>query len=305
MRYGLFAAIRRASVVLSLLVALSTPLLWGAPARAGTTITQAVPGVCAPAGITITQPGEYTLGENVSCVLSGDGIDIEASGVTLHLNGFTITGTCLDSALNPNSAGIHVMGPSALTPLTMVRILGEGTTISGFQNGIQGDNSAGSFAKSVNITSACPGAVGILISSSSSQWKLQKDTITNVGIGISLSGNDNDLVLNSVSGTNTDTGILVGGMNNTIVNNTASMNGTSSRGIDVIGAGNNDLHANTTDNNFDGIVVESGSSNNNITGNESSNNTRDDMRDENTTPPCDTNKWRGNHFMTANQSCIN
>jgi hypothetical protein len=298
----MFAAIRSTSVVLSLLVALSTPLLWGAPARAGTTISQAVPGVCAPVdpGLVITQPGDYALGGDITCA-AGDGIDIESSGVTLHLNGFSISGTCMALPPSSTSVGIHV-NPTGLPTLTMVRILGNGT-ITGFQNGIEGDHSAGSFAKFVTITSACPGAFGILIDSFSSQWKLQKDTITNVGIGIGLFGDDNDLVLNSVSGSNTFTGILVESMFNTIVNNTASMNNpANSRGIDVIGGGSNDLHANTTDNNFDGIVVESGSSDNNITGNTSFNNAGFDMRDENNN--CDNNKWRGNHFTTSESGSV-
>lgn len=259
-------------------------------------------------GITISQPGEYVLGGDVTCLLPGDGIDIEASGVTLHLNGHTISGMC-GSTLVPSPTGIHVNSTGVPT-LTMVRIQGEGGTITGFQDGIVADNNAGSFAKSVNITTICPGAFGIFINSPSSQWKLQKDVVTNAAIDIFLEGDDNDLVLNDVSGANTSDGIFVNSNNNTIVNNTASMNGAvNSRGISVEGA-NNDLHANTTDNNAAfGIFVENGVGiNNNITGNESSGNTTFDMDDENQPPfsasPCDNNKWKGNQFVSANASCI-
>lgn len=313
MRYVLFAAIRRASVVLSLLVALSTPLLWDSPAKAGTTLTQ-MNAACVPAGITITSPGEYDLGGDVTCTaaLGGDGIDIETSGVTLRLNGHTISSMC-PSVLPSPSVGIHV-NPTGLPTLAMVRIFGDGT-ISGFDRGVVADDSAGSFAKSVTITNVCQ--VGILInspsSSPSSLWKLHKNVVTNAPTGILLLGDDNDLVLNNVSGANTNEGIFVSSSsnNNTIVNNTASMNtAASSHGIHIAGT-NNDLHANTTDNNSVGIFVEGGVGlNNNITGNESSGNTSFDMVDENGPPfngptPCDNNKWRGNHFVTANRSCIN
>jgi len=135
----------------------------------------------------ISQPGEYVLGGDVTCLGPGDGIDIEASGVTLHLNGFTISGMYTVGPLFPSSAGIHVNSTGVPT-LTMVRILGEGSTISGFQNGIVADNSAGSSAKSVTITNVCQD--GILINAPpaplppTSQWKLQKDVVTNAPVGI-------------------------------------------------------------------------------------------------------------------------
>jgi parallel beta-helix repeat protein len=112
--------------------------------------------------------------------------------------------------------------------------------------------------------------------------------------GIILRGSDNDLVRNNVSDT-----ISVDSDNNVIVNNTASDNGG---GIFVEGS-NNDIHANTTNDNFssNGIWVFLGSGNN-ITGNTAQNNVPFDLDDDN--PNCGTNKWEGNKFNTANQSCI-
>jgi len=108
------------------------------------------------------------------------------------------------------------------------------------------------------------------------------------------------LVRNNVN----DTIVLFGSSNNVVVNNTAnggvfgialSTSGTSSN--------NNEIHANTTDHNsLSGVLVEDGSTGNNITGNKSFGNSFFDMEDNN--PNCDSNKWEGNHFNTANQSCI-
>lgn len=326
MRHGVSVIIRRASLALCLLVVLSTPFLWGDQARAGTTIMQTNPSCAGTGGITITQPGEYVLGGDVTCLMPGDGIDIEASGVTLHLNGHTISGMCTAPPLFPSSSGIHV-NSTGLPTLTMVRILGDDQTvsgfqISGFQNGIVADKSAGSFAKFVAITSACQDATGISIKSPSSQWKLDRNAVAfsppapgqlSLGISLEVGADDNDLVLNNVTSANQ--GISVFSNNNTIVNNTANMNtaGPTCHGIHVEGASNS-LHANTTDNNAIGIFVEDSAVMNTISGNTSLGNTTPcsntpvpyDMDDENKLPTaCDNNKWTGNHFMTANQSCIN
>jgi len=75
-------------------------------------------------------------------------------------------------------------------------------------------------------------------------------------------------------------------------------------GIALIGS-NNEVHANTTDNNIglNGIWAPLGSTGNNITGNTSFNNAPFDMDDDN--PNCDSNKWEGNRFNTTNQpSCV-
>jgi hypothetical protein len=57
-----------------------------------TPLVDGAPGVSvAPSGtITISQSGSYYLTENLS-VTSGDGINVDANGVTLDLRGFTIT----------------------------------------------------------------------------------------------------------------------------------------------------------------------------------------------------------------------
>jgi len=65
---------------------------------------------------------------------------------------------------------------------------------------------------------------------------------------------------------------------------------------------NNEIRANTTDNNFVGVFVISSSSQNRHRGNTSLNNRSFDMEDGNAN--CDSNKWERNTFGTCNQSCI-
>jgi hypothetical protein len=220
----------------------------------------------------------------------------------LNLNGHTITnaGSCF------GSSGIHVEG-TPLIPLTQVHILGPGT-IDNFGEGFLAENSAGSFVKFVTVISQCPSGGGFLIQSSSSQWKLQGNVAATPSFGIVLRfSDDNDLVGNDVNN-----GMLfIGSNNNTVVNNTANNGfgsgialGGFSPGAGFVPSSNNEIHANTTNNNsFSGIKSGFGSTGNNITGNNSFGNIMFDMDDEN--PNCDSNKWKGNHFNTANQSCIN
>jgi parallel beta-helix repeat protein len=282
MTWNVLVAICRVRLGLPLLVAFSITLLNASPAKAGMTLT-------GPCPVVIAQSGEYSLGADLTCLSGVDGIDILVSQVTLHLNGHTIIGTC------GSGIGIHVLG-TPLIPLTMVRILGTGT-VSTFTRNFVADNSAGSFVKFVTVESQCTGNLGFFINTSSSQWKLDGDVVVAPGtsFGVVLFGSDNEVVRSNISDS-----ISVDGNNNVIVNNTASDN---EGGIFVQGS-NNDIHANTTDNNSagDGIDVIVGALGNNITGNTAENNHPFDMDDDN--PNCGTNKWEGNRFGMANQSCI-
>jgi parallel beta-helix repeat protein len=293
MTWNVLVAICRVRLGLPLLVALSITLLNASPAKAGTTITQST------CPVVIAQSGEYALGTDVGPCLPGvDGIDITASNVTLHLNGHTINGAASDCN---HSNGIHVLG-TPLLPLSLVRVLGSGT-ISNFAIGLQADNSAGSFVKFTTVTAKCSFfSFGFVIQATSSMWKLDSNVVREPGIsslGIFLNGAaDNDLVHNDVN----DTMELLNSSNNTVVNNTASDN---FGGITLFGTStNNNIDANTTDNNSagNGIWLGTGATGNNISGNKSFNNSTFDMEDDNAN--CDNNKWTGNHFNTANQSCI-
>jgi hypothetical protein len=303
---NMLIAIQRAKLALVLLAAVSITLLWASPAKAGTTITQST------CPVVINTPGEYSLGTNVGpCAPGVDGIDIIASNVTLHLNGHTISGTATPGTCN-SSNGIHVMGTSSLTPLTMVRVLGTGT-ITNFTKGFLAENSAGSFVKFVTVTANCPSPMGNItgfgfdIQGSSSQWKLDGNVVrepgdTSAGIVLRTGANDCDLVRNDVNDT-----ISVNSNNNNVINNTGNNN---SGGIFVTG-NTNEIHANTTDNNsFPGIQLSCSTVSGNcptgniISGNTSLNNSPFDMEDDSPGNNCDSNKWVGNKFKTANHPCI-
>jgi hypothetical protein len=298
---NILIAIQRAKLALVLLAAVSITLLWASPAKAGTTITQST------CPVVINQPGDYSLGVDVGpCAPGVDGIDIVASNVTLHLKGHTIRGTTSSGTCTTNS-GIHVMGTSSLTPLTMVRVLGTGT-ITDFATGFLAENSAGSFVKFVTVTPTCSDfSFGFHILAPSSQWKLEGNVVlepatnrdNSAGIVLQSGANDCDVVRNNVNDT-----ISVNSNDNNIINNTANDN---VGGIFVTG-NDNEIHANTTDNNNGdpGILLSCSHTNcasgNIISGNTSLNNTPYDMEDD--TANCGTNKWRGNKFKTANMSCI-
>lgn len=81
-----------------------------------------IPGGTSP--YTISQPGSYVLTGNLSAAgLSADAITINASGVTLDLNGFNLTGG------NGNRAGVSILDGVTHTVVRNGRI-------SGAQNGV-------------------------------------------------------------------------------------------------------------------------------------------------------------------------
>lgn len=191
--------------------------------------------------------------------------------------------------------------------LSMVRVLGDGT-ISNFTIGFYAQNSERSFVKFTTVRAACPANIfsyGFAILGPGSHWKLERNLVREPGIsstGILLERiDDNHVVANDVN----DTLALWDSSNNIVVNNIASDN---FGGIALLrittGSNHNEIHGNTTDNNGadNGLQITLGSTGNNVTGNTSFGNSPFDMVDNN--PNCGTNKWKGNHFGTANQSCI-
>src|SRR5207245_9699992 len=80
-----------------------------------------------------------------------DGIWIQASNVTLHLQGHTITGS-------GGFVGIRVETPFALMTVTDVRIKGPGA-VTNFGSGLESQNSADSQMKKVLVTGTVRGVV--------------------------------------------------------------------------------------------------------------------------------------------------
>lgn len=282
------------------LLVLVVSILSGPSAKAGTAITQST------CPIIITQPGEYDLATDVGpCAPGVDGIEIRASAVTLHLDGHKINGSAAPGTCNASN-GVHVSLPVPAPMLSQVRVLGDGT-ISNFSIGFLAENSVNSFVKFTTVTANCPFfSYGFVILGPGSQWKLQGNVVrepgdTSTGIFVRRI-NDNHVVANDVN----DTIALYDSSNNVIANNIADDNaGGIVLGTITTGSNNNEIHANTTNNNNhgnNGLWITHGSTGNNVTGNHSFANLPFDMEDDN--PGCGTNKWRGNHFGKANQSCI-
>src|SRR5437016_3636485 len=111
MKSSVYSIIQSARLALMFLGGLSLALLGASPAKAGTAITTAT------CPVIISQPGEYDLKVDLG-PCPGDGIQIQVSGVNLHLNGHTITG---DGAFG--SAGIRVESPT-FSEISNVQILG-------------------------------------------------------------------------------------------------------------------------------------------------------------------------------------
>jgi hypothetical protein len=278
------SAIRAASRVLAVL---TLTLLWASTAHAGTKITQTA---CT---VVIHQPGEYTLAANIGpCAPGVDGIQIQASGVTLHLAGHTITGSAGAGTCN-TSNGIRV---GVAPGITGVSIQGPGT-IANFHEGVRAQNSSDSSVKRVTVTANCPFfSYGLVVLGPGDGWQLEGNVVEEPGLtstGI--------LVQNKVD----DTIAFFDSNDNIVVNNTANDNDGGIGFLTIsTGCHRNEIHGNTTDNNSSvgGLILGNGSTHNNITGNKSLNNLPFDIEDDN--PNCGHNKYEGNHFHSANQTCI-
>jgi parallel beta-helix repeat protein len=158
---------------------------------------------------------------------------------------------------------------------TAILIQGPGT-ITGFQDGLLFFNV--DFSKVIEVTATRNSADGFVVIGSLST--------NNVFQG-------NVATLNDLFGIS-----IIGGRENTIVHNLVMNNEV---GIDLVFANLNKIYANTASSNtLMGISLRG--TQNEIGGNTALSNAVEDMFDS--APNCDDNRWRGNRFGTANQSCI-
>ena len=155
---------------------------------------------------TITQPGSYVLTSDLYGSMFQDGIIIDASLVTLDLNGFTLVG------IGNSGSGVRING--AL----------EGVVI---RNGIIGgwdgsgvDASSAIACRIADLEVFAVGGDGVRLGSSSVVSGLNMRAV--IGSGLRVVGNDNRIDNNHF--TSCGTGITVGGIKNLIVRNSASFN---------------------------------------------------------------------------------
>lgn len=231
----------------------------------------------------ITQPGTYSLANDLFCS-NTDGIDIQASNVTLMLNRHTITQDSADFGL------VHV-GISAGVGLpagsTNVEIFGSGT-ITGFVEGVNFEQVSNSLVEDVISTG---NFFGFVVNGGFS-----------AGCNQACPSTGNIFAGNTSTFNNQHGFTLNGGNNNTFNANNASNNGAD--GILLFIATGNNVTGNTLNNNGgSGIGITSGTgTGNNLSTNTAQGNGIFDLEDGN--PNCDSNTWTQNTFGTANQTCI-
>jgi Right handed beta helix region len=271
-------------VVTFTLASLAT--LGASAASADVRITQAT------CPVAIAAPGDYRLDTDLTCQPGENGIVITASNVTVRLDGHHISGTC--------GAGVGILVGVVNGPmLSRVRLIGDGT-VENFQTGIRAQNTAQSMLKKVTVTLQCSLSDAVSLLGPGGDWKIEGNIVRGPvdSSGISLVGIDgNVLVRNDVNNTID----LIPSSDNIIVDNIASGGGI----LLFRGSNRNEIHGNTANDTpaaGAGIGIVLGATANTVTGNTALNNVAFDLFDGN--PGCDANKWKGNTFATANQTCI-
>jgi hypothetical protein len=219
--------------------------------------------------IVITQPGSYFLSQNLSPFTTG-GIDIEASDVTMDLNGFTIARTGACCAVNED--GIFT-GATLRNAVTI-----RNGTIDGFFAGVSGtafvrsrfedltishsldeglDLGSGNLVSRV-IVWANAGGVRITQQSDNYGGSLTDSIISrNTGDGVDLLVN-NLFIKGCVIDANNGDGLNVGGSFNNIED--SKITGNVGRGV-ALNANRNVLVRNNIDSNSGGSIVDAGAGN--------------------------------------------
>jgi len=265
----------------------------------------------------IPAPGNYVVTKDLLGCLNG-GIYIQASNVSVNLNGHIITGP----PAAPIGNGISV-NPGAIPHLNQIGISGPGL-IQGFSIGISiqdsdyvqvtqttvADNTAGIMATSVtqlivagDVIVGSPGPSGGLSLTNSTGAQVSGNQAVGNSVGISLASGDSNSLTGNVASGNAGSGILMGDApaydsvttapltNSRVSSNTT--NGNAQAGIAVVSPTNpalipfgNEIFSNT----------------------QSVGNTIFDLADGNLSPPaavaCAGDFWSGNVFFTKNQACV-
>lgn len=136
--------------------------------------------------LTINAPGSYYLAENVT-VASGNAITVNAEGVTLDLNGFSLSSTASPAAgdgihLNDSARDVSIINGHILGGITYNGSFSAGP---GFYNAIRGPG-AGSNSTSILVrdvtVSGCGNGILIFTSASTTVQHCAVSTVANSGI---------------------------------------------------------------------------------------------------------------------------
>jgi hypothetical protein len=249
-------------------------------------------------GCTINSPGVYTVEDDLVStqgLTSENGcIDVNASNVTLILNGHKVTGAGTGTGI-----GIHLMPETENIFLEATGTDGNGhstgfTTVTGWGNGV--------LTEATNVIADGPNT-----NSNTVGWELNHaknnnindfGASTNTQYGVWLRKSSGNQINCSGSGGNGIAGVYVGC-------SSSGPNGQTCGGEEGEGSSTHNYiydHGAFSNTQKYGVAIEKGSKNNVIMDVFAEGNTVDDLYDGNTN--CDNNLWRSNVFTTVNQSCI-
>ena len=301
MKRTVLHAIRSARPGLTLLAVLSITLFCASRAKAAP-IPPPTPITSSTCNDFITASGAYILQTDIGPCAPGDvGIWISVSNVTLYLNGHTLNGSTAAESCD-GFVGVFAASFDETTLISGINVIGPGK-LSNWQIGVESTHSTKSSVSFTKVSADCSASVdsyGISIDGTTSQWTLLGNVVQEPGInsaGLVLGGRGHYVAGNSVN----DTLEIIDCTDCVVFGNFAS---SDSGGIYVSGGSNNQILANTTENNtgYSGILLTGGTTGNLVTLNRSLNNTPYDMEDD--SPECGTDKWLRNNFKTANETCI-
>jgi len=262
---------------------------------AGTTVpAQAAFTSITTCGFNISSPGDYQLTADLTCPGANAAINIFASGVSLKLNGHTIT----SSTPQAFAYGIHVFAPTGR--LNHVGIQGPGK-LQGFGTGIWIDTADYVQVDLITFSRNVTGLVAANDNYVTVASNIVGGSVTDNGL-VLLGCTSSVITQNDASGNNTGIVVFGGGSANTVSNNTA--NGNIYDGISVnLGSGTR-VYGNVTNGNGSfGIEVGPLGTGTQVFSNTSSlANGVSDLADDSAT--CSGNVWGNNVFQTANVSCI-
>jgi parallel beta-helix repeat protein len=223
----------------------------------------AIPAYAASSPITLN--ADYVLMSDMT--FDTTGFIIAADGITLDLNGHTITGAFLPPApAMPGNYGIRVEGHHGVTI--------KNGTVTGFVFGVEVRGSDNVVIE--NIVSSNNGLNGINLYGDSDNNQVRDCTSTgNFAFGILVNAaSDGNLIDHCTLTGNASTGVFIGGSvgnapsnNNTVIdsNCSSSINGV---GINIVNSAANLIVGNTLSNNpVFGIILRDGAENNAVVGN--------------------------------------
>jgi len=280
--------------------------LW-APASSAINIA-----TCSPTFVAGTPGGVYTVTAPLVAAPGTNCINVTAPGVTINLNGFTLTGSGgIGVDIFPPATGAYIYAPAAA-----------GGVITGFATGI---SDAGSSARIEHLDITHNTMTGVELIGVDGSVVVSNSITYNGQYGVYLMNTNDCLVKRNTQISNNgkigvwiqNTSTTVSNGDNVVFANELNMNGLTGIEVGFTGiaptcaTGVNPSTENLiVDNSLPsingqyGIALECNTATDNfVTDNAAAGSgTIDDLFDGN--PACDANTWKGDAFATHNQACV-